>query len=78
VPDENPTCWIKLDNPLVDISSKWHRHYFYIQGKYCCPHPDAISPGFEVKFARMEYVDLDRFNLSYNVKSAVSGFSTRA
>ena len=52
-------------NYLVDISTKWYRQYFYIQGKYCCPSPNAISPDFEVKFARMEYIDLDRFNLSY-------------
>jgi hypothetical protein len=29
------------------------------------PGPNAISPFFEDKFARMEYVGSDRFNLSY-------------
>jgi hypothetical protein len=52
-------------NYLIDISTKWHRHYFYVQGEYRCPSPHAILPTFEAKFARLECVQLDRFNLSY-------------
>lgn len=52
-------------NYIVDIYSKWYRNYFYFCTKYCCPGPNAISPYFEAKFARMEYVGNDRFNLSY-------------
>lgn len=52
-------------NYLIDLDTKWYRQYFYVQGKYCCPFPEAVSPDFEVKFARLEYVQLDRFNLSY-------------
>jgi len=52
-------------NYLVDIYSKWYRHYFYFCAKYNCPSPNAISPSFETKFARMEYVGNERFNLSY-------------
>lgn len=52
-------------NYLVDIYSKWYRHYFYFCAKYNCPSPNAISPSFEIKFARMEYVGNERFNLSY-------------
>ena len=59
-PPEHPRI-----NYLVDIYTRWYRHYFYILGKYCCPSPNAISPDFEVKFARLEYIDLDRFSLSY-------------
>lgn len=52
-------------NYLVDIYSKWYQHYFYLFATYNCPSPDAVSPTYETKFARMEYVDNDRFNLSY-------------
>jgi len=55
----------KKFNYLVDIYTKWYRNYFYFCSKYLCPHPDAISPSFEDKFARLEYVGKDRFNLSY-------------
>jgi hypothetical protein len=52
-------------NYLVDIYSKWHQNYFYFCAQYNCPSPNAISPSFEAKFARMEYVGDDKFNLSY-------------
>jgi len=52
-------------NYIVDIYPKWHQSYFYFCAKYCSPGPNAISPFFEIKFARMEYVGQDRFNLSY-------------
>ena len=55
----------KKFNYLVDIYTKWYRNYFYFCSKYLCPHPDAISPSFEDKFARLEYVGKDRFNRSY-------------
>jgi hypothetical protein len=52
-------------NYLVDIYSNWYRHYFYFCAKYNCPSPNAIFPSFETKFARMEYVGNEQFNLSY-------------
>jgi len=52
-------------NYAVDIYTKWYRNYFYFCAKYACPGPNAISPFFEVKFARMEYVGDCHFNLSY-------------
>ena len=52
-------------NYLVDIYSKWYRHYFYFCAKYNCPSANAIFPSFETKFARLEYVGKERFNLSY-------------
>ncbi len=52
-------------NYLVGIFSKWYRSYFYFCSKYNCPGPNAISPSFEEKFARMEYVGEHRFNLAY-------------
>ena len=52
-------------NYLVDIYTKWYRNYFYFCAKYNCPSPNAISPSFETKFARMEYIANERFNLAY-------------
>jgi hypothetical protein len=52
-------------NYIVDIYTKWYRNYFYFCSKYACPGPNAISPYFEAKFARLEYVGNGCFNLSY-------------
>ena len=55
----------KRFNYIVDIYTKWYRNYFYFCAKYACPGPNAISPSFESKFARMEYVGDSRFHLSF-------------
>lgn len=52
-------------NYLVDIYTKWYRHYFYFCAKYHSPGPNAISPYFETKFARLEYVSHNSYHLSY-------------
>jgi len=52
-------------NYLVDVYSKWYRNYFYFCSTYNCPHPNAIAPSFDIKWARMEYVGNDKFNGSY-------------
>ena len=52
-------------NYVIDIGSKWYRSYFYFFSTYACPGPNAISPTFESKFARMEYVGGNKFNLSF-------------
>ena len=52
-------------NYLVDIFVKWHGNYFYFCATYHCPDPHAISPSFELKFARLEYTGRDAFSLSY-------------
>ena len=52
-------------NYIVDIYSKWYRHYFHFCSKYNSPIPRAIVPSFEWKFARMEYLANGKFNLSY-------------
>ncbi len=51
-------------NYIVDIYTKWYRSYFYFCAKYHCPGPNAISPYLESKFARLEYIGNERFNLS--------------
>ncbi len=52
-------------NYLIDIWTKWYRGYFYFCCTYASPGPYAISPTFELRFARMEYVGDGRFNLAF-------------
>lgn len=52
-------------NYLVDIFSKWYRAYFYFCSRCNCPSPNAMARSFNSNFARLEYVDRDRFNLAY-------------
>jgi hypothetical protein len=52
-------------NYPIDISTKWHRSFFYFGSTWASPGPDAISPTFEVGFARLEYIGDRRFNLAY-------------
>ena len=52
-------------NYLADIYSNWHGRYFYLCSKYNCPAPNAMSPSFEDKFARLEYTGPDCFNLAF-------------
>ena len=41
-------------NYITDIQAKWYRNDFYFFSIYACPAPNALSPSFETKFARME------------------------
>jgi hypothetical protein len=52
-------------NYITDIGAKWYRNYFYFFSTYACPGPNALSPSFESKFARMEYLGMNRFALSF-------------
>jgi hypothetical protein len=52
-------------NYIADIYTKWYRHYFYFCAKYNVPHPDALFPSFERKFARLEYVKANQFNMAF-------------
>lgn len=52
-------------NYLADIYCKWFRNYCYLCGKFVVPHPHALVPTFETRFARLEYVGNDRFHLSF-------------
>lgn len=52
-------------NYVTNISGKWNRSYFYFIAIFACPGPNAISPTFERKFARMEYVGEGNFTLAY-------------
>jgi hypothetical protein len=52
-------------NYLIDLHVKWHGRSLIFCSTYACPGPNALSPTFESRFARMEYVGRDLFNLSY-------------
>ena len=52
-------------NYITDIWARWHRSYFYFGATYACPGPNAISPTFEVKFARLEYIGSNCFSVAY-------------
>jgi hypothetical protein len=52
-------------NYIIDIGAKWYRNYFYFFSTYACPGPNALSPTFESKFVRMEYLGNARFALYF-------------
>ena len=52
-------------NYIIDVAAKWHGSTLYFISTYACPGPTAISPTFEAKFARMELVGKNTFNLSF-------------
>jgi hypothetical protein len=52
-------------NYIIDIYGKWYRNYFYFCSTYHVSGPNAIAPTFEDKFARLEYVGPNQFNLAY-------------
>jgi hypothetical protein len=59
-PPKNPKF-----NYVTGLSTRWNGRFFYFVATYACPFPDAISPTFEVNFARLEHTPLGRFNLAY-------------
>ncbi len=52
-------------NYVTDIGAKWFRNNFYFFSTCACPSPNALSPTFESKFARMEPLGNGRFALYF-------------
>jgi hypothetical protein len=52
-------------NYIIDVAAKWHGSSLFFISTYACPGPNAISPTFEDKFARMEFVGGSQFSLSF-------------
>src|SRR3989338_3694756 len=52
-------------NYIADIYYKWVGRRFYLCSKYNCPSQRAISPSFESKFARLEYIGNNEFQLFF-------------
>ena len=52
-------------NYTVELYSTWFRGHVYFCAKYACPGPRALSPSFETRFTRLEYVGEKRFNIAF-------------
>lgn len=52
-------------NYVVDVYTRWYRGYLYFCATYACPGPNAISPSFEARFARLEYAGGEQFPLAF-------------
>jgi hypothetical protein len=52
-------------NYRIDVYTTWFRGYLYFCETYACPGPNALSPTFETRFARMEYAGGERFHLAF-------------
>jgi hypothetical protein len=52
-------------NYIEQIGCYWRGRYFYFVATYRVAGPNAISPTFESKFARMEYQGNSTFNLAF-------------
>jgi hypothetical protein len=50
---------------IDNIYGKWYRNFFYFCCTYKLTDPERISKSFEEKFARLEYIGKDKFNLAY-------------
>lgn len=53
------------DNYIADIYCKWVGNRFYFCSKYNCPSPRAILPSFESRFARLEHIGNNKFQLFF-------------
>jgi len=52
-------------NYIVALSTRWYRSSLYFCATYCCPGPNALSPSFEERFARMAFAGDKRFHLAF-------------
>lgn len=59
-PPKNPEF-----NYPVELWTKWYRGLFYFGSTWVSPFPDQTTSTFEVRFARLEYVGDNHFNVAY-------------
>jgi hypothetical protein len=52
-------------NYVTDITLKWHGSTLFLVAVYACPGPNAISPTFEERFARLRPAGRNLFDLSF-------------
>jgi hypothetical protein len=55
----------KKENYIVNFYSKFYRGFFYLCAEYKAEYENRILDGFEEKFARLEFVETNRYNLAY-------------
>ena len=64
-------------NYIIDIGMQWYRNYFYFVSTYACPGPNAVSPTFESKFARMELLGDGKFAALFHASHGRVGWVVR-
>jgi hypothetical protein len=52
-------------NYVTDITLKWHGSSLFFIQVYACPGPNALSPTFEAKLARMRHAGGGKFDLAF-------------
>lgn len=52
-------------NYMVDIYVRWYRDYLHFCAKYKSESPDRMVDEFEDKFARLQIIGTDKFDVSY-------------
>jgi hypothetical protein len=57
-PPKNPQF-----NYIVEFSTKWHGAYLQFIAHYACPGPNALSPSFDIAFARLGYFSPNFWNI---------------
>jgi hypothetical protein len=55
----------KEENYLINFYSKFYRGFFYLCAEYKAEYENRIFDGFERKFARLEFIDDNKYNLAY-------------
>ena len=61
LPEIRPTAF----NYPIAISGKWHGSKYRFIERFRSGFPDALGEEFDAPFARIEFLDRDRFDLSY-------------
>lgn len=55
----------KKENYIVNFYSKFYRGFFYLYAEYKAEYENRTLDGFEEKFARLEFIDTNTYNLAY-------------
>lgn len=55
----------KKENYITNFYCKFYRGFFYLCAEIRAEYVDRKLDGFEEKFARLEFVDTNKYNLAY-------------
>ena len=55
----------KKENYIVNFYSKFYRGFFYLCAEYNAEYENRIVDEIEEKFARLEFVEANKYNLAY-------------
>ncbi len=71
IEEELRPCYVKRRRKnekfsyIADIYTKWSRNFLYFCAEYRPPEPDTVPSKFEMKFARLEYLNTGKYILAY-------------